>query len=95
MPVAIGEFGAVPFNRCAATPADFQPSDRQDVREQEAVIMGLIRAVDQLGPGLPEITIWQWGIGDMSDQFGLNPFHESPQQATALEILRFTQTADN
>ena len=56
--------------------------------------MGLIESVDQLGFAIPEITVWQWGIGDVSDRFGLNPFHESPQQSTALEILSFMQTAD-
>lgn len=93
MPVAIGEFGAVALNRCAAIPASFEPSDEVDTKEQEAVIMGLIQSVDQLGFWLPEVTVWQWGIGDVSDRFGLNPFHESPQQSTALEILRFMQTA--
>ena len=91
MPLEIGEFGAVPFNRSAATPADFQPSEELDVAEQEAVIMGLIRSVDQMCTEIPEVTIWQWGIGDVSDRFGLNPFHDSPQQATALEITDFMQ----
>ena len=95
MPVNIGEFGAVPYNRCAAMPSSFQPSDEIDTQEQEAVIMGLIESVDQLGFAIPEITVWQWGIGDVSDRFGLNPFHESPQQSTALEILSFMQTADD
>jgi hypothetical protein len=94
MPLSIGEFGAVAFNRCAVSPASFQPSDEVDAEEQEAVIMGLIHSVDQLGFEIPEITIWQWGIGDVSDRFGLNPFHESPQQSTALEILSFMQTAE-
>jgi len=94
MPVSIGEFGAVALNLCALTPASSQPSDEVDAKEQEAVIMGLIHSVDQLGYEMPEITIWQWGIGDLYDRFGLNPFHESPQQSTALEILEFMQTAD-
>ena len=94
MPVSIGEFGAVAFNQCAVMPASYQPSDEVDAKEQEAVIMGLIHSVDQLRYEMPEITIWQWGIGDLHDRFGLNPFHESPQQSTALEILEFMQTAD-
>lgn len=94
MPVAIGEFGAVPYNRCAAMPSSHEPSFDIDTKEQEAVIMGLIESVDQFGFAIPEITVWQWGIGDVSDRFGLNPFHESPQQSTALEILMFMQTAD-
>ena len=95
MPVKIGEFGAVPFNRCAAMPASHQPSDVIDTKEQEAVIMGLIQSVDQLRFAIPEITVWQWGIGDVSDRFGLNPFHESPLQSTALEFLSFMQTAES
>lgn len=94
MPVLIGEFGAVALNRCAAMPASYKPSTEEDSQEQAAVIMGLIHGVDQLGVEVPEITIWQWGIGDVSDRFGLNPFHESPQQSTAQAILDFMQTAE-
>ena len=94
MPVLIGEFGAVALNRCAAAPAAFEPSTKVDAKEQEAVIMGLIQSVDQLGDQIHEVTIWQWGIGDLSDRFGLNPFHKSPQQSTALKICEFMQTAD-
>ena len=86
MPVSIGEFGAVPFNLTAVAPASFQPSTDLDPQEQEAVILGLIRSVDQLGDEIPEITIWQWGIGDLEDRFGLNPCllytSPSPRDAT-------------
>ena len=94
MPVLIGEFGAVALNRCSAAPAAFEPSIEADTKEQEAVIMGLIHGVDQLRDAIPEITIWQWGIGDLSDRFGLNPFRRSPQQSTAVKIHEFMQTSD-
>ena len=93
MPLVIGEFGAVPYDGCAATPADFQPSDVVDVEEQEAVIMGLIRAVDQQGDLMPEITLWQWGLGDLQDNFGLNPYRGDEElQSTAAVIATYLES---
>ncbi|MDB4766101.1 hypothetical protein OAG71_00290 [bacterium] len=94
MPVVIGEFGAVPYNRSAAFPWSHIPDTAVDQAEQEAVIMGLIRAVNNRGAVIPEITLWQWGTGDHSDNFGINPFIESAQQDTAIEITNFLQTSD-
>ena len=92
MPVVIGEFGAVPYNRSAANPWSHVPDTAVDQPEQEAVIMGLIRAVNHRGAAIPEMTLWQWGTGDHQDNYGINPFVQSDQQATAVEISNFLQT---
>lgn len=91
MPVVIGEFGAVPYNRSAATPWSHKPDDTVDQPEQEAVIMGLIRAVNHRGARIPTMTLWQWGTGDQQDKYGINPFVKSDQQATAIKISKFLQ----
>ena len=92
MPVIIGEFGAVPYNRSAATPWSHMPDTAVDQPEQEAVIMGLIRAVNHRGATIPEMTLWQWGTGDQQDNYAINPFVQSDQQATAIEVSKFLQT---
>lgn len=94
MPVVIGEFGAVPYNRCAATPWSHIPDIAVDQPEQEAVIMGLIRAVNHRGATIPEMTLWQWGSGDHQDNYGINPFVQSDQQATAIEVANFLGTGN-
>ena len=94
MPVVIGEFGAVPYNRCAALPWSHIPDTAVDQPEQEAVIMGLIRAVNNRGAAIPEMTLWQWGTGDHQDNYGINPFVTSDQQVTAIEVYNFLSTKD-
>lgn len=92
MPVVIGEFGAVPYNRSAATPWSHIPDTAVDQPEQEAVIMGLIRAVNDRRATIPQMTLWQWGTGDHQDNYGINPFVFSDQQTTAIEVFNFLQT---
>ena len=92
MPIVIGEFGAVPYNRCAAFPYSPLPDNAVDQPEQEAVIMGLIRAVNNRSNSIPEMTLWQWGTGDHQDNFGINPFVQSEQQLTAIEVYNFLQS---
>lgn len=103
MPIVIQEFGVVPYNRCTSVPWSHTPGistglpkETVDQKEQEAYVMGFIRATNGLGQKIKSIDFWTWGFSsNQFDRYSMNPEMKNPSQATATRIINYIQTDDN